>query len=187
MLWRIQSAAVLVLDSVDWQCAIRAEARRHLAIHCDPALPADLDALARGLGVRICRWLFADDPEFTGTLTYTDSGYAVIVANLALPSARYRFTVAHELGHYALRTSLEEAANAYASEVLVPTDRLLAQVRAHGQNPNTLAHLNEVSPAMMRIRLGELPTASARWIGSDGWHSLHRTVRGGGNPGSTDS
>lgn len=53
---------------------------------------------------------------------------AIIFVSKHMPADRFRFTVAHELGHLCLHTiptdSMEDEANAFASEFLMPRDEI---------------------------------------------------------------
>jgi Zn-dependent peptidase ImmA (M78 family) len=112
-------------------------------------LPVDVDAIARQLGVQIV--LERLDKSVSGML-YRDDDHVLIGVNSAHPERRQRFTVAHELGHLVLHkgrplvvdhvrlnfrdatsstaTDSEEIqANAFAAELLMPRDRVIAAAR----------------------------------------------------------
>jgi Zn-dependent peptidase ImmA (M78 family) len=168
---------LIVVDREDWEHQVRVLARRHVARFGNGRAPTNLLAIAAGLGVRCQSRPFEDDPDYTGTLLVADGGYALIVVNSLLTPQRRAFTVAHELGHFALLHSFssywrERAASVYASELLVPSDRLYSQIRQYGQNQHYLAGLNGVSVSVLRTRMQELPATTVHWIERDGWDSL---------------
>jgi hypothetical protein len=133
--------------------------------------PTDLLAIARGMGIAV-RVVDCDDVDFTGRSFTIGKRFRLIVLNAALFLPRQRFTLAHELAHFARRDHggrdggyRERAANIYASELLVPTDRLCYQMRAYGRDPRYLAGLNGVSIQMMTQRLDELARTTVRRLG----------------------
>lgn len=166
----------------DWEQQVRLLARRHVAKYGDsPSAPTDVIAIADGLGIRHISQPFDDDPGFTGKLLIADGGYSLIIVNALLAPPRWAFTVAHEIGHFALlhRYSTywrERAASIYASELLVPTDRLYRQIRQHGHDVRYLAGLNGVSYPVMRARMEELPATTVHWVEHGGWGSLMRAI-----------
>jgi hypothetical protein len=169
-------------DWGDREDRVRMLARQHLIAQANPSeVPTNLHAVARGLGVRIRSEPCEEDPEYTGSMFIGErrlNGFLLLVVNDLLTPQRWAFTVAHELGHVALkhrgnRTATQERlANVYASELLVPTDRLYRQVRTYGQNIRYLAGINGVSYQVMQTRFGELPATTVRWVERQGWQSL---------------
>jgi Zn-dependent peptidase ImmA (M78 family) len=125
------------------------EAARLLAESGQIDLPIDVEAIAAHLDVQIV--LERLDKSVSGML-YRDGDHVVIGVNSAHPERRQRFTVAHELGHLVLhkgrplvvdhvRVNFRDAtssaasdseeiqANAFAAELLMPRDRVLADAR----------------------------------------------------------
>ncbi len=123
----------------------RQEARNILAQHGIASAPVPVDRIARQLGVRV---QFAPlDSDLSG-MAHIREGVAIVGVNSLHAPNRQRFTLAHELGHVVLhrhilegavhvdrvllrdRNSstgtdvLEIQANAFASELLMPTDIL---------------------------------------------------------------
>ena len=121
-------------------------ARRLLAEHPDlERAPVDVEALAGRLGIRL-REVEMDD-ETSGMLIVKSNGASAIAVNQEHHPHRKRFTVAHELGHWAMHISAgterhfvdhlvvkrrdrrasqgtereEVEANAFAAELLMPT------------------------------------------------------------------
>ena len=102
------------------------------------------------------------------------SGFAIEV-NADHPETRRRFTIAHELAHFALhqrdigrgeglyddalyRSGLsnykEVQANQWASRILMPDDLIHEEMARHGASVIELASVFQVSPQAMAIRLG---------------------------------
>jgi hypothetical protein len=84
-------------------------------------IPVDVAAIARAAGLRI----EIDHYSHEGQLRDGE----VIEVPTDQPQARQRFTIAHELGHATLRHTvaddkLETEANAFASELLLPREKL---------------------------------------------------------------
>ncbi|MEW6772072.1 MAG: ImmA/IrrE family metallo-endopeptidase [Bacillota bacterium] len=100
-----------------------------------------------------------------------------ILVNQKHPRVRQRFSIAHELGHWYLhrdeavmaeRTAtlktinklLDEEANSFAAEFLMPSRFVRAQVRLGMVNLDTLARYFEVSREAMWYQLNHLRLAS---------------------------
>jgi predicted RNA-binding Zn-ribbon protein involved in translation (DUF1610 family) len=101
----------------------RAAARALRQRHGDNTLPVDVErlALAEGLTIEQAQ-PGADGLLVAGTIRATDES-----------EATRRYTIAHELGHHELRhkvpeSKLEQEANAFAAELLIPTDALRSAV-----------------------------------------------------------
>jgi Zn-dependent peptidase ImmA (M78 family) len=164
----------------------RREARRLLASLGIAKPPVDVQRLAHSLGVSV---RFADAPtsDLSGFLARSDSTKSgfVIGVNRDHSTKRQRFTIAHELAHFALshegdvhvdrsiiakrdsRSSMasdscEMEANQFAAELLMPSSWLsrAIQQRRSGQLDDDaideLAERFEVSVQAMTIRLGAL-------------------------------
>ncbi|WP_084084679.1 ImmA/IrrE family metallo-endopeptidase [Cupriavidus sp. USMAA2-4] len=142
----------------------------------DRKLPVDPVAIARAAGARVVG-------EALGTLSgkfdvlegnSETPGGPVIAFNAFDPPVRQRFTIAHELGHFALRHGprfrdstqsfslsnydpIETAANKFAAELLMPATVVNGLITGRGISDfNTLAAMFNVSPAAMRFRLKNL-------------------------------
>ena len=143
--------------------------------------PVPVERIARRLGIQVRYTPF--DGDLSG-MAFIANGVAIIGVNSLHPPNRQRFTLAHELAHHRLhREELERAvhldrgslrrdwlstqgvderemeANAFASELLIPTELLRP---ALGGRPvdfededeiGILARKFRVSPAAMRYRL----------------------------------
>lgn len=130
----------------------------------DHILPIRIGDLCRKMGIDIYH---SKARHIDGTLL-THGDRKIILVSTALPYERRRFTVAHELGHYVLghrkvAFSLdspeswvvreEQAANAFAAELLMPKTALQAIHYKH--DTKQLAQIFGVSPLAMQIRLEE--------------------------------
>jgi Zn-dependent peptidase ImmA (M78 family) len=146
------------------------------------ALPVDVEAIARHLGAQIVAEHL--DRTVSGML-YRDDDHVVIGVNAAHPERRRRYTIAHELGHLVLHkgrplvvdhvrvnfrdansstaTDYEEIqANAFAAELLMPHDQVIANARPAFEGPESrseaivvrdLADGFDVSEQAMEYRL----------------------------------
>jgi Zn-dependent peptidase ImmA (M78 family) len=155
-----------------------------LAQHQVKAAPVPVERIAKSLGVRI---EYAPlDGELSG-LAYVREGVLIVGVNTLHAPNRQRFTLAHELAHIQLhRHELERAvhvdrgslrrdelaaagidpieieANTFASELLMPTDLLVAALKGRSVDLEddeavaALAKRFKVSEAAMRYRLNSL-------------------------------
>lgn len=145
-------------------------AAKMLDLYWDGSLPIDPVKIARSAGVDVYGRGGPDDPG------YEYSGYfrrihdtPSIEYNVTEAPVRQRFTVAHELGHFALqhsdlprdrgnfqssKDSREVAANRFAAELLMPA-RTVKQLFASGNadSPDHLARMFGVSAAALGYRL----------------------------------
>lgn len=142
-----------------------------LAVHWDGSLPVRPEVLANRLGVGV--FSRGDMPE-SGYVYLDPHNQPRIVFNEREPLVRRRFTVAHELGHYAAgdlshgRTlwrdtrdnfmstthdPREVAANRFAAELLMPAQHVISAVSQGIGNLPALAELFQVSEVAMKYRL----------------------------------
>ena len=140
--------------------------------------PIPIVKIAHEMGIKVYRsegWpnyisgLIRADPERGGP-----SGYA-IYANANHSKKRRRFTIAHELGHYALHRDLigneitddalyrsrlggpiERQANRFAAELLMPWNLVVESIEQGINTVEELAEKFDVSKSAMSIRL-EVP------------------------------
>ena len=139
-------------------------------------VPVMLMPIAEGLGVKVYKGDFGRSEDVSGQMVLdprdgSKSGYS-ITANAAHPLARRRYTIAHLLGHFILHghilgegvlaperyfcfggMSLEDEANKFAMETLVPRHLLRAGVGKHGLLVRRLAGVFEVPVNLMAIRM----------------------------------
>ncbi len=143
------------------------------------SVPVDVFGLAGELGLGPDAGYLPDN--ISGLIRRNPDGSMTIVYNWSHARTRQRFTVAHEIGHFifhrdrlhagvsdtlafraddvelpnpSIGREQEWQANNFAANLLVP-DQWLRAARAAGFNTTEdLAKRFEVSPAVMRIRLG---------------------------------
>lgn len=146
-----------------------------LATHWDGQLPVNVEAVARSMGVTLVP---------SGTLgllsgqVEMSEGRPVVSFNQAEAPVRQRFTIAHELGHFALghllgakrllrdpaanfssgsSSPVEREANAFAADLLMPEHVLRYAVNEKKMfEIARLANLFHVSQVAMRYRLQNL-------------------------------
>jgi Zn-dependent peptidase ImmA (M78 family) len=130
--------------------------------------PVAVEDICREEGLAVCARPF----DYVAGLFLNDDVFPVIVVNSRQPSARQRFTVAHELGHYYLRhergsfaepggaSRQERDAERFAANLLMPAAWVRRYWATYGSNPenrvSVLAALFDVSQAALRVRLKEL-------------------------------
>jgi Zn-dependent peptidase ImmA (M78 family) len=143
--------------------------------------PVPIERIAKGLGIVLCE--FPSDDDVSGAIIRLQ-GKTVIAVNPKHHSNRKRFTIAHELGHYFLHQDVtdhvdadfrvswrneesskavdwnEISANAFAAELLMPEEFLIADLNSLEEVTKRsvvlLAGRYAVSPEAMKIRLTNL-------------------------------
>jgi Zn-dependent peptidase ImmA (M78 family) len=120
------------------------------------------------LGI-ICEWLnvnvYAMPCDAFGAIFSQRGGRYLLSANSKLPQGRFRFSIAHELGHFLLKhepeqigekrkPSLERQADVFAAELLLPEGLLRADRPAH--TVEELLKRYKVSKQALSIQLKEL-------------------------------
>jgi Zn-dependent peptidase ImmA (M78 family) len=155
-----------------------ATAAQILDAHWDGNLPVDPRRIARSLGVAV----FGQPMEVSGVIEIKD-GKPVISYNADEPSVRQRFTIAHEIGHFALghlegsqklwrdpvgnfsssaNKREEREANMFAAQLLMPASTVRYAVREVGiTGVAELARMFGVSQVAMGYRLTNLGFVSA--------------------------
>ncbi len=130
----------------------------------DRKLPVDIEKIAQSIGMSV---VYDDMPDHSGMFEYVN-GVPVCIVNKMDTPARQRFTIAHEMGHYALRHEgklprdklnimknadpREIAANKFAAEILMPENLLSVYVQK-GLGVKELAKLFNVSSSAIIVRL----------------------------------
>ncbi|MEP9349176.1 ImmA/IrrE family metallo-endopeptidase [Xanthobacter sp. KR7-225] len=138
--------------------------------------PIDVDAIAAALGIEVV----IDDrlpDDISGKIErvgFFGDRYRITV-NGRHARTRQRFTIAHELAHFALHRSLigdgivddamyrsprgddvERQANSYAATILMPAPLVRTYYRGGMKDFASMARTFDVSPDMARIRMREL-------------------------------
>ena len=140
--------------------------------------PVPVEKIAQNLGIEV-KYEAAED-DLSGALVREPKGRVVIGVNSAHHPNRQRFTIAHEIGHFILHKGMslhvdqdfrinlrdgstndeEIDANAFAAELLMPTDFIGRDMQKTGgvgqQALERLARRYQVSARAMEIRLTNL-------------------------------
>jgi len=146
-------------------------AQSFLERHWNQLLPVDPVAIAQAAGVRV--YQNSEMGRYAGWF-YDEGGVPIIEYNANDPLVRQRFTIAHELGHFALshgarpRDSaeafslgnydpVEADANKFAAELLMPSAVVNGMIRTHGITDfERLASMFNTSAVAMKYRLKNL-------------------------------
>ncbi len=138
--------------------------------------PVSVVPIAEALGLKVYRvdgWSDEISGKIERNAEYGGpSGFAIFV-NKQHPKTRRRYTIAHEIAHFALhrdligdeliddslyrsglRASLETEANKTAQDILMPWHLLNAEIESGTTGVEELAACFDVSPTAMAIRLG---------------------------------
>ncbi len=106
----------------------------------------NLTSLLEGTGILVVARDFNTN-KFSAVTKYTEESQYIIVINDNMPFDRYRFTLAHELGHIILhrisKPEAEDEANAFASELLMPE--------------------NDIKQYLFNLNLKKLATLKLHW------------------------
>lgn len=152
----------------------RMTAKDVLAAHWDGTVPVRPVSIATAMGVKVFKQSAVSE---SGRICLDSTGQPKIVYNADEATVRQRFTVAHELGHYALghlsggktmwrdptenffsssRDPREVEANRFAARLLMPADAVKLAVRNGVKTVSELAQLFRVSEVAMKYRLMNL-------------------------------
>lgn len=107
-----------------------------------------LTKLLEAHGVIIIKFDFGTE-KIDGLTTVTDSNRKIMFINQAMPNDRIRFSLAHELGHLVMHielppldpNSVEEQADQFASELLMPADEMKENFNIQGISFADLAQM----------------------------------------------
>lgn len=148
-------------------------ARELLEIAWDGTLPVDPIAIAKKLDIEVGKFANDELGDISGLVARND-GKVTIHVSPSDATVRQRFTIAHELGHFALghlrdephfrdtsrefmtgnSDPLEIDANRFAAQLLMPGDAVRERVRQMDKpDVRKLAREFAVSEAAMRFRL----------------------------------
>ena len=162
--------------------ASRQKAQNILEMFAIQDPPIDVELIARQLGFTVLPY---DFPEETSAVLLIDEGTKVIGVNKSHAPTRRRFSIAHELGHYLSghedftegrgekikvdgqfdftdrQQRLEQEANEFAAELLMPERMIKKDVAAAGRlDAAALAQRYQVSEQAMWIQLIDLKLAA---------------------------
>lgn len=161
----------------------REMARKVLKDYDLSEVPTDLLKVFQQLGLKYIELNDAEDID--GAILEIGGKPAIAVLNKAKPISRQRFTLAHELGHIFLshaqrdaydpeeiredqntftetsKPSREKEADAFASELLIPSERLKENV-ADINNIEKLADIFQVSRAAVTLAVANYWHASSK-------------------------
>jgi Zn-dependent peptidase ImmA (M78 family)/transcriptional regulator with XRE-family HTH domain len=111
---------------------------------------ADLTHFVEKAGVFVVECPFGTD-RIDGTSLWFNNINPIIFVNQNLPADRYRFTIAHELGHLVMHQmpheGMELQADTFAAELLLPTApfKTTVEMVCKGKRP-TIANLAQLKP-----------------------------------------
>lgn len=152
----------------------KSSAKSYIENYWDYQLPVQPERIAEAEGLRVLDIQLLGCENLSGAFKPDYEGMPTIFVNRTEGETRQRFTIAHELGHYALNHPGEQLdransyqayqydpketqANAFAAELLMPdfvVDYLIKDENI--KSVETLAEMFEVSENAMRFRLKNL-------------------------------
>jgi len=127
--------------------------------------PVDVKLIAEKLGIEIVEMTLPT--WFFGTLLNIKGSYYVVI-NRLMPETRKKFTLAHEIAHYALhgdklcymknckRDYFHREADAFAAELCMPSAMVKKEARNWFNDYKFLARIFEVSEVAMVRKMQEL-------------------------------
>lgn len=136
----------IVPDEINSPKEIADKIRYQFGIFKGP-LP-NLTNLLESHGVIIIKFDFGTE-KIDGLTTITDSNRKIMFINQAMPNDRIRFSLAHELGHLVMHIeqpprnpdAVEEQADQFASELLMPAEEMKNNFIAKGISFSELAQM----------------------------------------------
>lgn len=152
----------------------RMTAKDVLEAHWDGEVPVRPVAIARAMGIEVFK---SSTLEGSGQISVSENGGVELIFNDNEPLVRKRFTVAHEIGHFALghlsntsrmfrdnvtqfssgvRDPNEVQANRFAAQLLMPAESLRLAIQEGTKTVAGLAELFRVSEVAMKYRLMNL-------------------------------
>jgi Zn-dependent peptidase ImmA (M78 family) len=134
--------------------------------------PVDIEGIAEFLGLEISEEIMEDD--ISGYLEFKDGAWVIGVNSLHHINRR-RFTIAHEIAHFILHrdpnrnfvdvvfarrrddaTAMEKEADDFAAKLLMPAEKLRAEINNGQTSLQALASLFKVSALAMKYRVQTL-------------------------------
>lgn len=127
--------------------------------------PVDVEAIVEQLGIEIVE--LSLPTWFFGALMNIKGSFYIVVNHL-MPETRKRFTLAHEIAHYALhedklcymknckRDYFHREADAFAAELCMPSDMVKKEARNWFNDYRFLAKIFKVSEVAMVRKMQEL-------------------------------
>jgi len=127
--------------------------------------PVDLKLIVERLGIEMVEMTLPT--WFFGTLLNIKGSFYIVI-NRLMPETRKKFTLAHEIAHYALhenqlcymknckRDYFHREADVFAAELCMPTEMVKKEARNWFNDYKFLAHLFEVSEVAMVRKMQEL-------------------------------
>ena len=153
---------------------------RYMLSECwDGRLPVDPSAIARNLGLHV-RPKNPFDPDSAGWSGRFDADAKSIEFDASEALVRQRFTISHELGHFALKHGtrfrdnasafssrnsdlVEREANQFAAELLMPAEQVRSLVSSgRFSSVEDLASIFKVSKVAMAYRVANLGIGGVR-------------------------
>ncbi|KIA81999.1 hypothetical protein QR66_01765 [Chromobacterium piscinae] len=149
-----------------------------LQAHWDGELPVKVEAIAHAAGISVDRSFGSIAGQYSGSIARDDDGHTTISIDITEARVRQRFTIAHEIGHWALghlndkkrcfrdgpaefssnaTDSEEREANNFAAQLLMPETLIRWAIEKKGiESIPALANLFDVSKVAMTYRLKNL-------------------------------
>lgn len=148
-------------------------ARRILELYWDYKIPVDIDAIAQNMGARVRYAAYLEGGDDISGRFDIINGQAICSVRNTDSRTRQRFTLAHELGHFALNHGggfrdnsvsfgnsnydpRETAANAFAAELIMPKVAVDHLIRNENIKLDELSTWFNVSREAMNYRLIKL-------------------------------
>ena len=147
-------------------------ARQVLDAYWNGALPVPVIHIANEMGISVFKQSKLD---CSGKIELSDDGKASVFFNTDEPIVRQRFTIAHEIGHFALghlkpgvdrlhrdsvdsfssksKDPIEISANKFAAQLLMPADSVRYAFLSEKLSITEIAQMFNVSGLALRFRL----------------------------------
>ncbi len=144
-------------------------AARQLVEKCQVSYPVDLSVISKEMSAEICKTTELPE-DILGSARLSNGGIWIIFVNINQIYSRQRFTIAHEIGHIALKHRCadyhlmaisdgrqERQANVFAAELLMPVREFKdIYFNRHIISPEDIADYFQVSRQTAEIRITEI-------------------------------